>query len=426
MALDDKEVIVGLLEQVKAGWNAFLGRDPTIRMQIDGYASSIRPDRTRFSPGKERTIINPIYNRIALDVSGVTIQHVRLDENDRFLEEIEDGLNNCLTLEANKDQSSRAFMQDVVMSMLDEGCVAIVPVDTTSNPITGSYDIISMRTGSILAWYPDHVRIKLYNDKKGRREEIILPKKVVAIVENPFYSVMNEASSTLRRLIRKLNLLDTIDDNNSTGKLDMIVQLPYIIKTEARRKQAEQRRKDIEMQLQSSKYGIAYTDGTEKVTQLNRAIDNHMMEEVEYFTKMLYSQLGITEKILSGEADEKEMLNYNNRVIEPILSAITDEMKRKFLTKTARTQKQSIMFFKDPFRLAPVGDVAELADKFTRNEIMSKNEFRQIIGMKPSEDPKADELLNSNISQPNQPGMGMQGAEGGQQIEYADGSTEPL
>ena len=288
---------MGLLEQVKAGWNAFFGRDPTIRMQIDGYGSSIRPDRARFSPGKERTIINPIYNRIALDVSGVTIQHVRLDENDRFLEEIEDGLNNCLTREANKDQSSRAFMQDVVMSMLDEGCVAIVPVDTTSNPITGSYDIISMRTGSILAWYPDHVRIKLYNDRKGRREEIILPKKVVAIVENPFYSVMNEASSTLRRLIRKLNLLDTIDDNNSIGKLDMIVQLPYTIKTEARRKQAEQRRKDIEMQLQSSKYGIAYTDGTEKVTQLNRAIDNHMMEEVEYFTKMLYSQLGEGDEI---------------------------------------------------------------------------------------------------------------------------------
>lgn len=415
---------MGLLERVKSGWNAFLGRDPTYNLQNSGYASSYRPDRVRFSPGKERSIINSIYNRIALDVSSVTIQHVRLDENDRFLEEIDDGLNTCLTLEANKDQTSRAFIQDLVMSMLDEGCVAVVPVDTTSNPMTGSYDIITMRTGQIMTWYPDSVRIKVYNDRKGRKEEIVLPKSDVAIIENPFYSVMNETSSTLRRLIRKLNLLDTIDENNSTGKLDMIIQLPFIIKTEARRKQAEQRRKDIEAQLQSSQYGIAYTDGTEKITQLNKNIDNHMMEQVEYFTKMLYSQLGITEKILSGEAEEKEMLNYNNRTIEPILSAITDEMKRKFLTKTARSQKQSIMFFRDPFKLAPINDVAELADKFTRNEIMSKNEFRQVIGMKPSDDPKADELINSNINHPDEEG-GF-GPSDPNQIQYSNGQTESL
>lgn len=391
---------MGILDRLKSGWNAFLGRDPTSNYLDYGAAYSTRPDRVRFSRGHERSIINAIYNRIALDTAQINVKHVRLDDNGRFVEEITDGLNNCLTLEANKDQTSRSFMQDIVMSMLDEGCVAIVPVDTSNNPYTSSYDILSMRTGKIIQWYPNDVRVRLYNDRKGYEEEIILPKSFVAIVENPFYSIMNEPSSTLQRLIRKLNLLDTIDENNSTGKLDIILQLPYIIKTPARKQQAEQRRKDIEMQLASSKYGIAYTDGTEKVTQLNRSIDNNMMEQVEYFTNQLYSQLGITQAVLDGSAEEKVMLNYQSRTIEPIISAIVDEMKRKFLTKTARSQKQSIAFFKDPFKLVPAADLAELADKFTRNEIMTSNEFRQVIGLKPSDDPKADELINSNISQP--------------------------
>ena len=391
---------MGILDRLKSGWNAFLGRDPTSNYLDYGAAYSTRPDRVRFSRGHERSIINAIYNRIALDAAQINVKHVRLDDNGRFVEEITDGLNNCLTLEANKDQTSRSFMQDIVMSMLDEGCVAIVPVDTSNNPYTSSYEILSMRTGKIIQWYPNDVRVRLYNDRKGYEEEIILPKSFVAIVENPFYSIMNEPSSTLQRLIRKLNLLDTIDENNSTGKLDIILQLPYIIKTPARKQQAEQRRKDIEMQLASSKYGIAYTDGTEKVTQLNRSIDNNMMEQVEYFTNQLYSQLGITQAVLDGSAEEKVMLNYQSRTIEPIISAIVDEMKRKFLTKTARSQKQSIAFFKDPFKLVPAADLAELADKFTRNEIMTSNEFRQVIGLKPSDDPKADELVNSNISQP--------------------------
>ena len=392
---------MGFVDRLQHGWNAFLGRDgPNPNWQNYGEAYYTRPDRVRFSRGNERSIINAVYNRIAMDAAAIDIRHVRLDDNDRYTEEIEDGLNNCLSVEANKDQTGRAFIQDIVMSMLDEGCIAIVPIDTTSNIVTGAFDIESMRVGKIVQWYPDYVRIKVYNDRKGREEEITLPKKSVSIIENPFYSVMNEPSSTAARLIRKLNLLDTIDEHNSTGKMDMIIQLPYIIKTDARRQQAEKRRKDIELQLSTSKYGIAYTDGTEKITQLNRSIDNNMIEQVEYFTNMLYSQLGITQAVMDGTADEKVMLNYYSRTIEPILSAITDEMKRKFLTKTARTQGQSIKFFKDPFKLVPVSDLAELADKFTRNCIMTSNELRQVIGMKPVEDAQADQLINNNLSQP--------------------------
>lgn len=394
---------MGLFDRFKSGWNAFLGRDPTPKYLDYGASYPTRPDRVRFLRGHERSIINSVYNRIAIDASTVQIKHARLDDNERFVEEIKDPLNNCFTIEANIDQTSRSFLQDVVMSLLDEGCVAIVPVDTSTNPYNGSYDILSMRTAKIVQWYPQNVRLRLYNDRSGREEEITLPKALVAIVENPFYSIMNEPSSTLQRLIRKLNLLDTIDEKNSTGKLDMIIQLPYLIKTPARKQQAEQRRKDIELQLGESKYGIAYTDGTEKITQLNRSIDNNMMEQVEYFTNQLYSQLGITQEVLAGTANQEAMLNYQVRTIEPIVSAIVDEMKRKFLTKTARSQKQSIVFYKDPFRLVPAADLAELADKFTRNEIMTSNEFRQVIGLKPSNDPKADELVNSNIAQPEDP-----------------------
>ena len=354
-----------------------------------------------FSRGNERSIVTSVYNRIALDVSSMTIQHVRLDENDRFKEVIESGLNNCLNLEANIDQTGRAFVQDIVMSMLDEGCVAIVPVDTTFNPKeTGSFDISTMRTGKILEWYPQHVKVRVYNDRKGEKEDILVPKSTVAIVENPFYSVMNEPNSTMQRLIRKLNLLDAIDEQSGSGKLNLIIQLPYVIKTAARRQQAEERRKDIEEQLSGSKYGVAYTDGTEHVVQLNRPVDNNLMSQIEYLTSMLYSQLGLTQGIMDGSADEKTMQNYYTRTIEPILSAIVDEMKRKFLTKTARSQKQSILFFRDPFKLVPVGEIAEISDKMTRNEIMTSNEIRQKIGMKPSTNPKADELRNSNLSAP--------------------------
>ena len=338
-----------------------------------------------------------------MDASSVVIRHVRLDDNGRYLSDINSGLNDCFSLSANKDQTGRAFMQDVVMSMLDEGCVAIVPVDTTIDPeITESYDILSMRTGKILEWYPDHVKIRVYNDRTGKREDILCSKSSVAIVENPLYAVINEQNSTMQRLIRKLNLLDSIDEQSGSGKLDLIIQLPYIIKSDARRQQAEQRRKDIEMQLAGSKYGIAYTDGTERITQLNRPVENNLMKQIEYLTSMLYSQLGISQGILDGTADEKSMLNYEKRTIEPIVSAIVDEMKRTFLSKTARSQKQTIMFFRDPFKLVPVNSLAEIADKFTRNEIMSKNEFRQIIGMKPSDDPKADQLINSNINHPDE------------------------
>lgn len=390
--------------RVKNGWNAFImNKDPTRNGYGIGTSYSYRPDRPRFSRGNERSIITAIFNRIALDVSSIDIRHCELDDNGRFKTIRNSGLNDCLTLEANLDQTGRAFIQDVVMSMLDEGCVAIVPVDTTLNPYdTSSFDILSLRTGKILEWYPAHVKVRVYNERTGNKEEIILPKKNVGIVENPLYAVINEPNSTMQRLAKKLALLDMVDDKNSSGKLDLIVQLPYIIKNQARREQAENRRKDIEMQLTGSKYGIAYTDGSEKITQLNRPVENNLQSQVEYLTNMVYSQLSFTQSILDGTADEKTMLNYTNRCIEPIISAIVDEMKRKFLSKTARTQKQTIMFFRDPFKLVPVNDIAEIADKMTRNEIMTANEIRQVIGMKPADDPKADQLVNSNISQAKQ------------------------
>lgn len=386
--------------RLKHAWNAFRNRDPTSLYRDYGYSYSYRPDRVRFTRRNERTIITSIYNRIAIDIASVDIKHCRLDENNRFVEEINSGLNSCLNLEANLDQTGRAFKQDIVMSMFDEGCVAIVPTDTTANPkLTSSYDILTMRTGKILEWYPEHVKVRIYNEKKGKKEELILPKSTVGIVENPLYAIINEPNSTMQRLIRKLSLLDITDEQTASGKLDLIIQLPYIIKSEARRQQADQRRKDIEMQLAGSKYGIAYTDGTEKITQLNRSLENNLLKQIESLTNTLYSQLGITQTILDGTADEKTMLNYNNRTIEPIVSAIVDELKRKFLTKTARSQGQSIMFFRDPFKLVPINNIAEIADKFTRNEILTSNEVRQLIGFKPSSDPKADQLINSNIAQ---------------------------
>ena len=392
-----------IFDRIQHAWNAFMNKDPTYNYQGVGMGYSYRPDRPRLTRGNERSIINSIFNKIALDVASIDIVHCKLDENNRYIEAIDSGLNNCLTLEANIDQTGRAFIQDVVMSMLDEGSVAIVPVDTTINPKdTNSYDIVSMRTGKILAWYPEHVRVQLYNEKTGKKEELILPKKTVGIIENPLYTVINEQNSTMQRLKRKLALLDMVDEQNSSGKLDLIIQLPYVVKSDARRQQAEKRRKDIEMQLVGSKYGIAYTDGTERITQLNRPIDNNLFTQVESLTSMLYSQLGITQSVLDGTADEKTMLNYYNRSIAPFVDAIVDELKRKFLSKTARTRRQSIQAFRDPFKLVPVNELAEIADKFTRNEILSSNEIRQIIGRKPSKDPKADQLVNSNISQPNQ------------------------
>lgn len=394
------ELTIG--SRLKNAWNAFANRDPTRWYESVGSGYSSRPDRPRLSRGNERSIITSIFNRIALDVASVGIKHCRLDENGRYIEDINSSLNECLNLEANIDQTGRAFIQDVVMSMLDEGCVAIIPVDTTANPkITSSYDILSMRTGKILEWYPAHVKVRIYNDRTGEKEDITLPKKQVAIIENPLYAVVNEPNSTMQRLIRKLSLLDVTDEQTASNKLDLIIQLPYVIKTEARRKQAEDRRKDIESQLSGSKYGIAYTDGTEKITQLNRSVENNLMNQIQYLTDMVYSQLGITTTVMDGTADEKTMLNYNNRTIEPIVSAIVDEMKRKFLSKTARSQMQTVAYFNDPFKLVPVNDIAEIADKFTRNEIMTSNEIRQVIGMKPSSDPKADQLVNSNIRKPN-------------------------
>ena len=382
-------------------WNAFLNKDPTTEYKDLGSSYYYRPDRVRFTRGNEKTIVTSVYNRVAMDVAAIQIQHVRLDEEDRFLETIESGLNSCLNIEANLDQTGRALIQDIVMSMMDEGVVAVVPIDTTLNPKnSNSYDINSMRTGKILQWRPNHVQVRVYNEKTGEKEDLMLPKKSVAIIENPLYSVINEPNSTMQRLIRKLSLLDAVDEQSSSGKLDLIIQLPYTIKSETRRQQAESRRKDIEMQLTGSKYGIAYTDGTERITQLNRPIENNLMKQIEYLTSMLYSQLGITQSILDGSADEKTMLNYYSRTIEPILAAIVDEFKRKFLTKTARTQKQSIMFFRDPFKLVPINNIADIADKFTRNEILSSNELRQIIGRKPSKDPKADQLINSNLNHP--------------------------
>lgn len=386
----------------KKAWNIFRNKDPSYEYQDLGISYSYRPERIRFTRGNERTIVTSIYNRIALDVSSITLQHVRLDENDRYLSTINSGLNNCLTLEANIDQTSREFIQDIVMSMFDEGCVAIVPIDTDVDPEISSFDINTMRTGKILEWYPRHVKVRVYNDRTGHREDVVCSKESVAIIENPFYSIMNEPNSMVQRLIRKLNLLDVVDEQTSSGKLDLIIQLPYIIKTDARRQQAEKRARDIEDQLASSKYGIAYTDGTEKITQLNRSVENNLLKQIEYLTNLVYGQLGITTSIMDGTADERTMLNYNNRTVEPIVSAIVNSMKRRFLTKTARTQKQSIVFFRDPFRLVPVTDLAEIADKFTRNEIMTSNEIRQIVGMKPSDDPSADELRNKNLNQSSQ------------------------
>lgn len=388
----------------KNAWNAFLGRDPTRMSYKDyGYGTYYRPDRTQLSYGNDKSIISAIYNRIAIDVSNIGIRHVKVDENDQYQETIKSHLNNCLTLDANIDQTGRAFVQDLVTSLFDEGCVAVVPTDTTANPTyTDSYDILTIRTGKIVEWFPTKVKVELYNENTGKKEQIYCLKKNVAIIENPFYAIMNEPNSVLRRLIRKLNLLDAVDEQSSAGKLDLIIQLPYTIRNETRKKQAEERRESIERQLAGSKYGIAYADATEHITQLNRPIENNLMNQITYLTNMLYSQLGISETILNGTADEQTMLNYYNTTIEPILSAIVDEYKRKFLTKTARTQKQSIMFFRDPFKLVPVNNIADIADKFTRNEILSSNEIRGIIGFRPSEDPKADELVNSNINQNNE------------------------
>lgn len=388
-------------ERLKRSWNVFRNRDiseeyrptPGVTTYFPGY-------RPRLTRGNDQSIVNPVYNRIAMDVAALNIHHVRLDEEGRFDSYMESDLETCLTLEANKDQTGRAFIQDVVLSMIDEGCVAIVPVDTDVDPETGSYKIYSLRTGKIIEWRTDHVKVRLYNDQKGIKEDVLLPKSMVAIVENPLYAVINEYSSMLSRLIHKLNLLDVIDEQSGSGKLDLIIQLPYVLKGETRINQAEKRRQQIEHQLADSKFGIAYTDGTERITQLNRSVDNNMMSQIEYLTNMLYSQLGISQAIMDGTADEKAMLNYNNRTIEPIVSAITDEMTRKFLTKTARTQGQAVTFFRDPFRLMPMENLADIADKFIRNEIVTKNEFRQKLGMRPSDDPRADELRNPNISEP--------------------------
>lgn len=413
---------MGLLDRLQHGFNAFMNKDPTRDYRDYGMSHAYRPDRPRLTRGNERSIVTAIYNRIALDVAAITIKHCKLDDNDRYLEDVDSSLNNCLNLEANIDQTGRAFMQDAVMSMLDEGVVALVPIDTSDDPMdTSSYDILSMRTGKIIQWYPAHVKVRVYNDRTGEKEEIILRKDKVAIVENPLYAVINEPNSTMQRLIRKLSLLDIVDEQSSAGKLDLIIQLPYVIKSEARRTQAESRRKDIEMQLSGSKYGIAYTDGTERITQLNRPLENNLLKQIEYLTNMLYSQLSFHQTILDGTADEKTMLNYNNRIIEPIVSAFVDEMKRTFLTKTARTQKQTILFFRDPFKLVPVADIAEIADKFTRNEIMTSNEIRQIVGMKPSTDPNADRLLNSNLNHPGGP----MGAGGEQTTEEGDAGADP-
>lgn len=411
--------------RLKHAWNAFFNKDPTPTNWDRGSAYAYRPDRPRLTRGNERSIVTAVYNRIALDVSALIMKHCYLDVNGRYSKDADSKLNRCLTIEANIDQTARAFKQDIVMSMLDEGCVAVVPVDTTFNPkVTGSYDIDTMRTGKILEWRPTTIKVRVYNEQTGEKEDIVVPKSVAAIIENPLYAVINEPNSTMQRLIRKLNLLDAIDEQSGSGKLDLIIQLPYIIKTDARRQQAEQRRKDIEMQLSGSKYGIAYTDGTERITQLNRPIENNLMKQIEYLTSMLFSQLGITQSILDGSADEKTMLNYNNRTVEPIASAIVDEMKRKFLTKTAISQNQTIMYFMDPFKLVPVSNLADIADKFTRNEILSSNEVRQIIGMKPSKDPKADQLINKNIAQPNN---GEEVPSNGKEAGYkqTDGASEP-
>lgn len=387
-------------DRLAHAWNAFMNKDPTPNYGL-GQASMVSPDRPRFTRGNERSIINSIYNRIAVDASEIEIKHVKLDKEGRFVDIIDSGLNYCLDVEANIDQTGRAFRQNSYHSLLDEGCIAIVPVDTTINPkISGSYDVKTMRIGKITQWFPKHVRVRLYNDNNGKHEEVTLPKSMVSVVQNPFYAVMNEPNSTMQRLVRKLNILDVIDEQSGSGKLDLIIQLPYTIKTDARRQQAELRRKDIENQLANNKFGIAYTDATEHITQLNRSVDNNLMKQIEFLTEMLFSQLGLTQEIMNGTADETAMTNYYNRTIEPLVSAVVDEMKRKFLTKTARAQDQSLCFFRDPFRLVPVTQLAELVDKFGRAEVMSSNEFRQVIGRKPSNDPRADELRNKNLSEP--------------------------
>ena len=394
---------MGIGSKLKHAWNAFSSNEEDEFTQSWGTAISYgtaRPDRLRLNISNERSIVSAIYTRLAIDFASISIRHVKLDENDRYLSEIKSGLNNCLRLEANIDQGARALRQDIAMSLFDQGVIALVPVDTSMNPnVTGGYDIQTMRVGTIVRWMPRHVRVSLYNDNSGKREEVTLEKKYVAIIENPLYLVMNEPNSTLQRLIRKLSLLDAVDEQVSSGKLDLIIQLPYVIKSDARRKQAEQRREDIEFQLKGSKYGIAYTDGTEKITQLNRPAENNLMAQIEYLVEMLYSQLGLTPEVMNGTADEKTMLNYINRTIEPLLDAVTEAMKRTFLTKTARTQGQSIEYFRDPFKGVPIANIAEIADKFTRNEIMSSNEIRAAIGYKPSADAKADQLVNSNMPQ---------------------------
>lgn len=412
------------VSRLKNAWNVFFNQRPINDRRDYGPGYYYRPDRVRFGGNAEQTILNSVLNRISMDAAAIDIRHIRLDDNKRYLEDIEDGLNYCLTTEANIDQAGRTFRQDAISTMLDKGVIAIVPVDTTFDPEqTDSYDIKTMRVGTITEWYPQHVKVKLYNDRTGKKQEVRVPKSMVAIVENPFYAVMNAPNSTLQRLIRKLRLLDAVDEQSGSGKLDLIIQLPYVVKTQARREQAEQRRKDIERQLAGSKYGIAYTDGTEHITQLNRAVENNLMSQIEYLTSMLYSQLGITQSILDGTADEATMLNYNNRTIEPILTALTEEMKRKFLTKTARSQRQSIAFFRDPFRLVPVNNIAEIADKFTRNEIMTSNEVRQIVGMKPSDDPKADELRNKNLSEPKEAAMKREGLTDKSEEEIQNGES---
>ena len=427
---------MGFIDRLQHGWNAFMNKDPTRGYYDTGPGYSYRPDRPRLTRGNERTIVTSIFNRIALDVAALNITHCKVDENGRYVSSIDSSLNNCLNLEANLDQTGRAFIQDVVISMFDEGCVAVVPVDTSIDPeVSGSYNVESMRTGKILEWYPKHVKVRVYNENTGIKEDIKLPKSSVSIIENPLFAVVNEPNSTLQRLMRKLALLDVVDEQTSAGKLDMIIQLPYTIKSEARRTQAEARRKDIEMQLTNTKYGIAYVDATEKITQLNRPLENNLMKQIEYLTNMLYSQLGITQTILDGTADEQTLLNYHSRTIEPIASAIVDEMKRKLLTKTARTQKQTITFFRDPFKLVPVNNIADIADKFTRNEVLTSNEIRQIIGFKPSSDPKADELRNSNLNHPDENGnqgqkqdqsLTEQSNQGSSEYEQAMGDLDEL
>lgn len=406
----------------KKAWNIFLNRDPTGFYREPGMSYVYRPDRVRFSKGNERSIVTSVYNRIAMDVAAIDIKHCRLDENGRYLEEMNSGLNDCLTLEANIDQTSRAFRQDIVISMFDEGAVAIVPVDTSSDPMSGSFDILTMRTGQILEWFPTSVKVRVYNDRTGQKQDVTLPKRSVSIIENPLYAVINESNSTMQRLIRKLNLLDAIDEQSGSGKLDLIIQLPYAVKSDARRAQANKRRTDLEEQLAGSKYGIAYADSTERITQLNRPIENNLMKQIEYLTELLFSQLGITQDIMNGTANEQTMLNYNNRTVEPIVSAIVDGMRRNFLTKTARTQGQTVMAFRDPFKLVPINNIAEIADKFTRNEILTSNEIRQIIGMKPSDDPKADQLVNSNIAQSKEDAAAL--AQERAATGYDDSSTE--